>query len=776
MSRVSSSPATVPWPPERRHLAPVVALFLVSAASLIFEITLTRVFSLLFQYHYVFLAISLAVLGLSLGAVLGRFLSSSCSDAVGARLLPLTLLVLSGAFPLVAIFLTRFPFVGSTLPHAAAALVPFLLVGLFAALTFAGSPARSGLLYGADLLGAATGVAASVGLLKLLGAFNVVMALGIVVALAAIVLSLSSSYRRHRLGAFLCLVLSSGLLAVSLVSAPFVFVPARVAGAPRDKTMLNVLRDPSQSAHVVYTAWGAFARVDVVETADLSVKYVFTDGGAGSEMYRFNGDLGEVASLRQTPEFLPFTVGPVRHTLVIGAGAGKDVLLGLLAGAERITAVEINPAMVEATRHFSDYSGGILDRPPVDLVVGDARTFVERTTDRYDLIYLNLAYTQAAEPAGQALVENYIFTEQAFNAYLERLAPGGHLAIVSHNALEGSRAAITALRALANGGKPGAQALRHVALLMLPVQDPTERMSVMVLGKQPLEEMEIRQLAEGAETLGMQPLFLSRVFEAPFAPLLEGASLDDFLEGNPLYDLRPTSDDRPFFFKLDLGLPLPLAQTLVVATALAISLLILTLRQGRHSRPQGRWFAIVGCMAAMGMGFMLLEVPLIQRLQLLVGHPVRSLVLVLGTLLFASGVTSLVTQRWPRHRLARRMAGAGLLVATLGVLYRLILPCLVQLLLPASLIWRVLATVALTAVLGVPMGVPFPSAVRLAGERHRAGVPLIWGVNGAFSVLGSTLAMAVAMTWGFSWAMTAGAALYIALAVGAWWWAASERR
>jgi hypothetical protein len=678
---------------------------------------------------------------------------------------------LSVTFPLVAIFLARFPFAGSILPQAAAALIPFLLVGLFAALTFARAPTRSGLLYGADLLGAAFGVAASVGLLDLLGAFNVVMGLGVVAALAALVHSLSSANHSRRPGPLLCLVLGGALLALNLLSTPFAFVPARLTGAPRDKTMVNVLRDPSQSARVVYTAWGPFARVDVVETADPAIKAVFTDGGAGSEMIRFDGDLEAVAALRETPEFLPFTLGPLDHTLILGAGAGKDVLLALLADAQWITAVEVNPAMVRVTRYFADYNGDILDRPGVELVVGDARTFVERSSERYDLIYLNLVYTQAAEPASQALVENYIFTHQAFRAYLDHLTPGGHLAVVSHNALEGSRAAITVLQVLADGGEPLLGALRQVALLMLPVDDPTQRVSVMLLGKQPLREGEIQRLTGGARELGMQPLFLSGVFEAPFAPLLEGASMDEFLAGNPVYDLRPTSDDRPFFFKLDLGLPLPIVQTLMVAAVLAISLLILTLWQARrapHAEGQGRWTAIVVYVAIIGMGFMLLEVPLIQRFHLLLGYPVLSLVLVLGTLLLAGGLGSLISQRWPRESLPPRVAGTAVLIGATALLYRLILPSLVRQLLPARLAWRVLVTVGLTALLGVLMGVPFPSALRLAGEGHRLGVPLIWGVNGVFSVLGSALAMVVAMTWGFGWAMTAGAALYVVLAVMVW--------
>lgn len=757
----------------------VVALFLVSASGLIFEIALTRLFSLLFQYHYVFLAVSLAVLGLGLGAVLGRFLPPSLQDVPdGKALLPM-LLALSLSFPLTAVLLAWLPSAASILPHAVVALIPFVLIGLFAARTFARFSTHSSLLYGADLLGAAVGVVAVLGLLTLWGAFNVVIFLGVVTGLAAFLFSLSSADRRYLLGTLLCLVFSGGLLVLNLFSAPIDFSPTRLTGAPRDKTMINILHDPDQEARIVYTAWDPFARVDVVETDDSAIKLVFTDGGAGSFMYRFDGDLSEVSHLRQTLEYLPFRSGAVNRVLILGAGAGKDTLLALLAGSEAITAVEVNPAMVNATRRFADYNGHILERPEVQLVVGDARTFVERSSDRYDLIYLNLVYTQVAEPASQALVENYIFTRQAFRAYLDHLVPGGHLAIVSHSALEGSRAAITALQVLADAGKPLPQALRHLALLMYAADDPTERTTVMVLGKEPLQGEEIRGLAAGANRLGLQPLFLPGLFELPFAPLQQGASLEEFLAGDPTYDLSPTGDDRPFFFKLDPGLPAPLREALLTALALAGLLVGLTIWRGarrRRSGGAGSLTGFVAYLALIGVGFMLVEVALIQRLQLLLGQPVLSFTLVLGILLLGGGLGSLMSGRVRPERLAAVISWAALIVVGLVLLYLLALPAVAGLIMPASLLVRSLAIVALVLPLGFVMGMPFPSGLRLAQRVHQGEIPLLWGVNGVFSVLGSVLAVVIAMGWGFSRALALGAACYLGLFVLTAWMARKDWR
>lgn len=749
----------------KSEIAVIVALFLVSASGLIFEIALTRLFSLYFQYHFAFLAVSLAVLGLSLGAALGRFVVLSDPRSASGKDLLITLIALGLSFPVTAVVMAWLPSAASVLPYAAVALIPFVLIGLFVALTFARFAEQSGLLYAADLTGAALGVVSALGLLTLTSAFSVVILLGAVAGSTAVILAFSSG--RYLPGALLALLFGASLLGVNLASGWIDYSPERLADAPRDKTMVAVLNDPAQSARIVYTAGSPFARVDVVETKDSETKFVFTDGGAGSYMLRFDGNLEKVARLRDSVEFIPFTLGSAERTLIIGAGAGKDVVLALLAGAERITAVEVNPAMVKATRHFADYNGQILNRPEVELVVGDARTFVERTSDRYDLFYLNLVYTQAAEPASQALVENYLFTRQAFRAYLDHLASGGHLAIVSHNALEGSRAAITALQVLAEGGKPLPQALEHLALLMVPADDPTQRTTVMVLGKEPLQDEEIRALTAGANRLGLQPLFLSGVFELPFAPLQWGSSLEEFLAGDPTYDLSPTDDDQPYFFKLDPGLPSPVQQALMAAGILSVGLFLLSLWTAAPAGGRWRWVSLVIYAALIGAGFMLVEIPLIQRFQLLLGYPVLSVATVLGTLLPAGGLGSLVSQRWPETSLLRWVIVAALWIGGVALLYRLILPSLARQLLAAPLAWRVLAAISLTALLGIPMGVPFPSLMRLAAQ-YRGHVALLWALNGAFSVLGSTLAVVLSMTWGFSWALTTGAGLYLLLGALVW--------
>jgi predicted membrane-bound spermidine synthase len=535
--------------------------------------------------------------------------------------------------------------------------------------------------------------------------------------------------------------------------------------------MLTILQDPNQLGRIAYTGWSPFSRVDVVETGDHSAKYIFADGGAGAYMMAYNGDPASLRSysMTQTMDAIPFASGSAGHTLVVGAGGGKDILLALNAGAEAITAVEVNPVIISATRRFADYNGSVLDLPQVELVEGDARSFAERTDEQFDLIYMSLVYTQAVEPASQTLVENYVFTTEAFETFLRRLAPGGRLSIVAHNGVEGSRAMLTALQALENMGIPPAQALDHLWLWKASSDDQTQATSVLVVGKDPLPTQAIQTLNRAGRILGMEPLFSPGEYETLFGPLRNGGTLASYIQSDSAYNLAPTGDDQPYFFNVDHGIPPAIRSALALAALLALGLVILGVithdSAGKDdSAPNRMWWASLGYAALIGVGFMLVEIPLIQRFGLLLGQPILSLAAVLATLLLAGGLGSWVSQRWGAASLLSRVRFVGVWIVVLALVYWVALPPLVESLLGAAFSVRLLAIVVLTALLGFPMGIPFPSLMRLAGQ-ERQQVALLWAINGAFSVLGSTLAVVISMQWGFGLALLIGALLYGALAL-----------
>jgi hypothetical protein len=266
----------------------------------------------------------------------------------------------------------------------------------------------------------------------------------------------------------------------------------------------------------------------------------------------------------------------------------------------------------------------------------------------------------------------------------------------------------------------------------------------------------------------MAGLFVPGEHEVLFGSLRRLDDVADFIDPAAGYDLSPTTDDSPYFFKLDFGTPPAIRQAFLGSIALAALFFTAALAYPVEGpAPALRWPVMVVYIALIGLGFLLIEIPLIQRLQLLLGYPILTLSVTLGTILLASGLGSFISQRWEKGSLVGRVAAAGLIIAFIGLLYRYFLPPLVEALLPLGMVPRVLAALGLSALIGLPMGIPFPSAIRLAGP-PRQRVALIWAVNGAFSVLGSVSAVIISMNGGFSWALLAGAACYLILSGLVW--------
>ncbi len=748
------------------------AVFVLAGAGLALQVTLTRIFSIIFQYHFVFLVVSLAILGLGLGAAAGYFALRSGWTKGGARAITVSALILAPAFPVAAWLLTTVNSADLTASAVMASAVPFLLIGWTNALIYAQYCARSNFIYGADLIGAAVGLVVAPALLTALGPFGAAVSMGAFGGLAAALLAfgISPGQGRWRVVAVFARVALAALTLVNRAAGVIAFDPHRVAVPPPDKTMLHILNNPAQNARVVATQWGPFAQVDVVATDDPGARFVFTDAGAGSIMVRYDpqAEVQDFEWLDREVTYLPFKLGPVKDTLVIGAGAGYDVFMARRAGAESVTAVEINPAIVEVTRAQADYNGGILDLPGVSTVITDGRNFVDRSDAQFDLIYLNVVYSQAATPGVSSLVENHAFTVEALRAYWNRLTDGGRIAFVTHNGLEGVRLLMTALTMLEGEGMALPEAANHTALVMTPNQlDPTTTPSALVIARQSLTAEDGQKLNEEAVgRLGMQALFIPHVFEDTLQELLDGSTtLETYFARNDDYNIFPTTDNRPFFYHLDPGLPAPLDALLKLCIFLVGGYFIVAAAL-QPKQPRHDWTRInlLCYFAFLGVGFLLAEVAIQQRFRLLLGDPVLSMAVTVGALLLGGGAGSLFGGRLTSSQVPRAMAlaaaGVGAWLAAAALVY----PALVALALPAELPVRVAVTMVAVLPLGFLMGVLFPGGLRLGGEADPAGVPLFWGMNAVASTLGAALATALALLVGFHLALLAGAAVYLVVA------------
>jgi hypothetical protein len=761
----------------------LLAVFLISLSILVFEIALTRIFSIMLSYHFVFAIVSAAMLGLGVGGFLYARFGAAVRDGaiwVGALVYSLSLAVS------VTLILTL-PILGSsdlagarTWVYIALAIVPFAAGGFAIAGLFRRFPEGSSLLYASDLAGAAAGALLVVPAMDAWGGVNVVFLAAAVAGGGALLLGVP---RLRRVLLALAAVLVFGALFVVLgQSGGGPTVP--IANDP-NKEMQTMLSDPSLSAKVVESRWSSFGRTDlVVSPAIPGEMTLFVDGAAGSPMYDWNAlrrDRQQRMQIQMhSGESFPYPLlkpAQKRSALILGPGGGRDVDLALLGGVKRITAVEVNPDVVKIVRRYSAYNGGIYSgRPGVTAVVGDGRNFVRTTDKRYDLIVAAIPVTKSSRSVeGYALTENGLFTVQAMGEYLDRLTRDGRLVFVAHNDVEVYKLIGLVLAAYKDQGVSEAAAMQRLYTV------GSEMMPTLVVQKQPLapKEANVIHLRLHQQGFDKGALFVPGVpqqtqgqlnmFDPTLVDVAAGSVSMAEVARRASVDLRPATDDRPFFYKYDRGLPSPFGIFAVLLGLAALALIVLVALP-RASGPASRHFVgqlrqdprlkgYLVLFSALGVGYMLIEIAFFQKLSPYIARPQIALTILLFSLLLGGGIGAALTSLLVR--LQRPVAATlSLCVAGLVVALAFAFPRAFEIGLDPRL-----AAIMLVLPLGILMGCPFPLALRgLGKDGLQSHTALLWGVNGVASVLGSALAMIIGLSWGFSGALFAGAGVYLGVA------------
>jgi len=721
-----------------------IGIFLIALSGLMLEIALTRIFSATIWYHYAFVAISVALLGWGLGGFALHLLRRRVAFSLERAGLLALLYALS--IPVGLWLIVRVPVRPQLITfYFVVSLVPFLLAGMSLAMVFTLRRERAGRLYRADLVGASVGALAVTALLSWLGGENAVLALAIAPAAAAACLS-----TRLRIPA--------ALVALGLVGA--VLVNERtgsfsVRSAPTKAMYRQLVQRPGTK--LVLTGWNAYSRIDAVtgfESPYLARLYI--DSDAETNVLEWDGRLESVAEKRGWYRALPFRVVPERpRTLVIGPGGGSDVLVALAAGSERVTAVEMNPLMLRFVRHFGARAGNLYDHPKVEAVLSEGRTFVRRTDRRFDVILLGFVDSWAAVASGGlSLSENHLYTVEAFRDYYEHLTPAGALVILRWD-VDIPRLVSNTVALLGPREAGG----RIAVLLESEGKGEYPPQMIFILKKRPFTAEETQRMAswEGARAV----IVPGEHVEEPYASLFSGRlGFNDYI-ARASSRVDPVTDDRPFFFARakPWGLPRPMRVAFLPIVALCALILLLLILLGKpKGEPTPPYAASVVYFAGLGLGFIAVELALLQHLTLLLGHPIFTLSILLFALLAAGGLGSGAS-----GRLAP--GAACLAVSTLAALFALLLPRLVPVLLPLPLGARIVVAVLLVAPLGFLMGMPFPRGLQVTGRGPFPPPPFYWGLNGVFSVVGSMATMATAVVAGFTWAMLAGAAFYLVAAL-----------
>jgi len=764
------------------------SVFLITYAVLTFEIALTRIFSVMLSYHFVFAIVSAALLGLGVGAMLlkrWREMRISSAFRLGAILFPLLIVV----SVLLIITLPQVTSIGFWI-YLVLAVLPFGAAGFAVSGIFQQFADKSPFLYGADLLGAALGALTIVPLLDTFGGVNAVFFAASAAALGALLLGFSSAR-------FPALALSAFLLVAASLAAFTSFKIQFIVPVTNDqyKEMYSMLSNPEYKAEIVESRWSSFGRTDLVKSELFPNEMtLFVDGAAPSTMYNLNAILKspeETAHLTMHfGEFFPFFLlgdEEKRNALIIGPGGGRDVVVAILGGVKSITAVEVNPDVVKIVRDYPDYSGGIYSsNPNVQVVIEEGRNYVRKTDQRFDLIMLSIPVIRSSRSVeGYALTENYLFTVEAFEDYLSRLTPQGRIIIVVHNNAELYRIVSLAAAALGKRGSTEAEALNHIYTV------GSDMKPAIVIKNQPLTGAEAMQVHDAMHRMGFDKgaFFIPYVKQAAVRPIDrigEGQELrmfDQFLvnvsEGklsleklahSASIDIGPVTDNRPFFYKFERGLPKPFGTfAFLIAAGLGLLALLVLRRSTRNGDPSSFSAALIQwpglklfllLFSVLGGGYMLVEIAFFQKLMLFIGQPQMALTVLLFSLLLGGGLGSLLSSLI-RKRTGRAVAFISLGTAVLVALFSLFFQRFFEL----GLGPRATA-VAILFPLGFLMGFPFPLAIRqVAALGMGAQIPVMWGVNGIASVLGSALAMIVGMLIGFSWALLLGALLYVLAAV-----------
>lgn len=756
-----------------------VGVALTTLATLVLELSLTRIFSVVFYYHFAFLAISIALFGLGAGGVLSYLVTSKGHEVY--RRIGILACAISVTTVLALVFLlTRGEPTSLTLAiiyFVSAA--PFAMAGMIVSLAISETIERVDRVYFFDLMGAAGGCLLLVPFLNVFGGPNTVIVAGILFAASAAVWFNLGRSTRGRAAA-----VALALLLVALVVTNMRWPVIDVTFAKGQKL-----------ANEIFVKWNSFSRIALAPERPGGMMQIVIDADASTGLAKFdfaNLSEGEKRDLLfQGPAF-PYQVRPGGKTLIIGPGGGWDVARAIASGSKDITGVEINPIIATTImrKQFPQLSNHLYSRPDVRIEVEDGRSFIRRSTEKYQILQATLVDTWASTAAGAfALSENNLYTTDAFYDYLSHLTDDGILAFTRWGfepPRESLRLISLAKVALTKLGETDHK--RHVMV----VREGGERelagwgaRDTVLISRKPFSGEDLARARLGIVKSGMQAVYMpdERIPNA-FTELLNSRDPEQFYE-NYRYDVSPVSDNRPFFFytvqprdilnflkgptgsadyKINRAVPLlfGLVAVSILATVVILLLPPLVLRT-RLPRERGV-LSFLLYFVCIGVGYILIQVALIQKFVILLGHPTYALTVIIFSMLISSGLGSYFSRRFLAGSDDRLIRALGL-VAGLVTALAFLAPVISNAGIPWPLPLKILITAALIAPAAFAMGMPFPTGLARLEVRHPASVRWAWALNAASSVLGSASAIFLAIYIGLRETLLIGGAMYVLAAV-----------
>jgi hypothetical protein len=743
-------------------------------ATLLLELSLTRIFSVVFYYHFAFLAISIALFGLGTGGVFSYVVASwkgSVFIHMGRLSAVNSLLVLGSLTAILA--QPNHPSNWDLAIVYFTTALPFFVAGIIVSLAISETMERVNRVYFFDLVGAAGGCLLLIPLLDSFGGPNTVIAAAITYAAAAAIWHSMAGSVKGRAG--------SVALALALVA----FLTYNSHG----RRIVDIRRAKDQTlATEFFQKWNSFSRVGVARIDAEGRDDIRIDADAATGIADFDfehlKDWERHDLLTQGPS-LPYNVRPGAKTLIIGPGGGWDVARAIASGSHDVTGVEINPIIATTImrERFPERSRYLYLRPDVHIYVEDGRSFVRRSADKYQVIQATLVDTWASTAAGAfALSENSLYTTDAMRDYLSHLTDDGLVAFTRWGfdpPRESLRLVSLAIDALGQLGET--DAWRHVIVGREGSVQGWGAKDTVLISRQPFSPADLDRAR--AALSHMQTVYLPGAgIHNHFTDLLSSPDPARY-ERDYIFDISPISDNRPFFFytvqprdlwsymmnashgtadyKVNKAVPLLFSLMAVSLAATALILILPPLVLGTRLPRQAGVRGFLMYFLFIGAGYILIEVGLIQKFVLFLGHPTYALTVVIFSMLVSSGLGSALSRRilgGSEGRLIKALGCVALLASLLAVAISSLLTSLVGLPLPL----KMAITTALIAPLGFVMGMPFPTGLKRLEEWHAPSVRWAWSLNAASSVLGSVGALVLSIYLGLVQTLIIGGMLYLA--------------
>ena len=777
------------WVIDRHDL---FGIFFLALGTLLFEITLTRIFSFVVWSNYAFLIVSTALLGFGIAGVTLAVTRNSNKwfpkSQVGSYCLFFSLTALLALFLII-----RVPLTISTFDQAInwvylfiiylAIIIPFFFAGLAISILLASDSKRVHKLYFWDLIGAAIGSFLLSLIITRIGASGAVIAASLAGVLAAIFFSI----KRHK--AFLSVLVLFGLLLGAIIPFGESIFPIQPHESKRwyQRVRQNTL----------YSGWSTLSKVDVVSYDKNKRRGIFINGG---ENESFLAPWDNKKHWEDSTNFPYLFIsgkekGP--KVMIIGSSGGTEVAFALAHGASIVHAVEMDPLIAKiAETDMADWNNQMYHSPRVKQFVDEGRSFLVNTQDKYDLILIRNNFTPIAFASGAiVLSETYLLTEEGINAYISRLEENGVVGIIRW----GTSRLCTTFRRVAEQNH-----IQHIEKNIMIISGEWWGNHSFYFKKTPFTDLEIADARKYAEKLGRTMLYYPGMQkdENLYAKILMD---DDYRQYFQIagFDLTPATDDHPFFdhilkfgSSVDINNPilpeelrgiakmfrwkpsgfikeivgnLELAQSDVPVLAIAIEGTIISLlgifvplfffSRKKTAQKNVRW-AVIFYFSFLGMGFIMIELCFIKQYILFLGHPAYSIALIISGLLVFSGIGSFLSEKFgDRPQIALRFIFPTIFLLIVVTIFTT--QPIFQAFLGTPLIVRSMVTFVLLAPIGLCMGFPFPLGLRLIHQVSPNLVGWAWGINGFMTVIGSVLTVIISLVSGFDMVLWIAGVFYL---------------